>query len=84
MSHAARSAASGRFAPANPLGVAGHDVALDGDTVHNPMRVIPNGAGSSVIVTLLRRPGVPEQHFDEDARTVEKDLTTLKALLERP
>jgi hypothetical protein len=46
------------------------------------MRVIPNGAGSSVIFTLLRRPGVSEQQFDEDARTVEKDLTTLKGLLE--
>ncbi len=73
-----------RFTPANELGVADHDVVLDGDTVHNPMRVIPNGSGSSVIFTLLRRPGVSEQQFDEDARTVEKDLTTLKGLLERP
>lgn len=74
-----------RFAPSNDLGVADHDVVLEnGDTVHNPLRVVPNGTGSTVIFTLLRLPGVSEQQFDEDARTVEKDFATLKGLLEEP
>lgn len=73
-----------RFAPANDLGVADHDVTLpDGLTVHNPIRVVPNGAGCAVIFTLLRRPGVSDQEFAADARAVEKDLQALKTLLER-
>jgi len=72
-----------RFAPPNDFGVLDHDVVLpSGATVHNPMRVVPNGAGSTVIFTLLRLPGVPAQKFDQDAQWVEKDLTTLKGLLE--
>ena len=36
-----------RFAPPNDLGVADHDVVLEtGATVHNPIRVVPNGTGS--------------------------------------
>ena len=74
-----------RFAPQNDLGVADHDVTLEnGTSVHNPIRVIPNGAGCSVIFTLLRQPGVPDDQFAEDAGTVTKDLERLKALLERP
>jgi hypothetical protein len=47
------------------------------------MRVVPNGAGSTVIFTLLRSPGVSEAKVAEDATWVEKDLVTLKGLLER-
>ncbi|MGH9380802.1 MAG: SRPBCC family protein [Thermoanaerobaculia bacterium] len=74
-----------RFAPPNDLGVADHDVALEtGLTVHNPIRVVPNGTGCTVVFTLLRLPHVSEQQFNEDARAVEKDLASLKALLEQP
>jgi hypothetical protein len=74
-----------RFAPPNDLGVADHDVVLEnGVTVHNPIRVVPNGPGSTVIFTLLRQSGVSARQFDRDAATVQKDLETLKALLERP
>jgi hypothetical protein len=73
-----------RFAPPNQLGVADHDVTLEtGDTVHNPMRVVPNGAGSTVIFTVLRRPGVTAEQFDQDAAAVDRDLRTLKSILER-
>lgn len=72
-----------RFTPPNDLGIADHDVTLPtGVTVHNPIRVIPNGAGATVIFTLLRLPGVSAAAFDEDARAVERDLATLKQLLE--
>jgi len=74
-----------RFAPPNNLGVADHDVVLEtGATVHNPIRVLPNGTGSTVIFTLMRLPQVSDQEFDEDAGAVTRDLTSLKALLEQP
>ncbi len=74
-----------RFTPANDLGVADHYVTLGtGVTVHNPIRVLANGKGSSVIFTLMRLAGVTEQQFVQDAKAVERDLLTLKELLERP
>jgi hypothetical protein len=74
-----------RFAPANDFGVADHDVVLPtGGTVHNPIRVLPNHTGSTVVFTLMRLPGVSEQQFDDDAKTVKQDLDTLKRLLEEP
>lgn len=73
-----------KFAPPNEFGVLDHDVTLEsGATVHNPMRVVPNGSGSIVTFTLLRLPDMSEQKFAEDAKWVEKDLTTLKWLLEK-
>jgi hypothetical protein len=72
-----------RFAPPNDLGVADHDVVLaTGVTVHNPIRVVPNGAGSTVIFTLLRQPGISARQFKQDAQAVERDLATLKTLLD--
>jgi uncharacterized protein YndB with AHSA1/START domain len=73
-----------RFAAPNELGVADHEVVLgDGQRVHNPMRVLPNGAGSSVVFTLFRRPPATEADFERDAAAVRKDLETLRVLLER-
>jgi hypothetical protein len=73
-----------RFAERNQLGVLDHDVTVrTGETVHNPIRVIPNGEGSEIVFTLFRRPGVTAAEFDRDVRAVEKDLRTLKRLLER-
>ncbi len=72
-----------RFTPPNDLGVADHDVTLEtGVSVHNPIRVVPNGTGSTVIFTLMRLPGVTAQQFNQDAKTVQKDLEMLKAILE--
>lgn len=72
-----------RFADRNTFGVMDHDVELDsGAVVHNPMRVVPNGDGSEFIFTLFRQPGMTDEQFAEDKRAVEKDLATLKELLE--
>jgi hypothetical protein len=74
-----------RFVAQNELGVADHDVVLEtGVTVRNPIRVLANGDGSSVIFTLMRLPGVTEEKFEKDAQAVERDLATLKTILERP
>lgn len=73
-----------RFSKKNKLGVMDHDVGLEsGVTVHNPMRVVPNGEGSEFIFTLIRQSGMSDEKFAEDRAAVEKDLRTLKDLLER-
>jgi hypothetical protein len=57
------------FAGRNPFGVLDHDVTLpSGETVYNPMRVIPDGN---------------DEAFEADADTVTADLAALKQLLER-
>jgi hypothetical protein len=72
-----------RFVERNRLGVLDHDVTVaSGETIHNPVRVVPNGAGSEVVFTLFRRAGVSAAQFAQDAKAVEKDLGTLKGLLE--
>lgn len=73
------------FAPRNAFGVLDHDVTLpSGETVHNPMRVLPDGEACEVVFTLRRRPGVSDEEFERDAAAVAEDLATLKAVLERP
>ena len=72
-----------RFTAPNELGVLDHDVVLpSGETIHNPMRVVPNGTGSQVTFTLFRQPDVPQEQLQRDADWVEKDLRALKAILE--
>ena len=72
-----------RFAEPNPFGVLDHDVTLEsGVTIHNPMRVVRNGPGSEFVFTLIRQPGMSDAQFAEDRAAVEKDLATLKRLLE--
>jgi polyketide cyclase/dehydrase/lipid transport protein len=72
-----------RLPKANEFGVVDHTVTLPtGVTVHIPIRVIPNGEGATVSVTLLRLDGASDEKFDADARWVERDLATLKSVLE--
>jgi hypothetical protein len=73
-----------RFVQRNSFGVMDHDVTLEsGVTIHNPMRVVPNGEGSEFVFTLIRRPGMSDEQFAKDKTAVENDLKTLKHLLER-
>ncbi|MBI2386550.1 MAG: SRPBCC family protein [Elusimicrobia bacterium] len=73
-----------RFAERNRFGVLDHDVTLEsGVAVHNPMRVVPGGEGSEFLFTLIRQPGMSDARLAEDKAAVEKDLKTLKELLER-
>lgn len=72
-----------KFSPPNAFGVMDHDVTLEsGLTVHNPMRVLPNGEGSEFVFTLFRRPGMSDEEFASDRAAIEEDLKTLKGLLE--
>ncbi|MHC3004753.1 polyketide cyclase [Gordonia sp. GN26] len=69
-----------RFVPRNTLGVVDHDVILpNGDTVHNPLRVLPHPDGAEVVFT-LRQLSMSDDEFNRDTRMVEEDLARLRAL----
>lgn len=72
------------FTPPNDLGVLDHDVTLpSGETVHNPVRVLPYGdTASEVVFTLRPLPGMTAADVDRDAATVTADLHRLRHLLE--
>ena len=72
-----------RFVAPNELGVLDHYVSLaPGVEILNPMRVVPNGAGSELIFTLFQLPGTSEERLAEDVKLVERDLRTLRHVLE--
>ena len=73
-----------RFTGRNAFGVMDQHVDLGvGPEVQVPMRVVPNGAGAEVLVTLFRRPGMSDAAFAADAAWVQRDLLALKGLLSR-
>ena len=72
-----------RFSPKNDYGVLDHWVTLpDGTELSMPLRVVANGDGAEVTLTLFRAPGMDDATFERDQGMVEKDLAKLKALLE--
>ena len=72
-----------RFVVRNELGVLDHHVTLEsGEEILVPMRVVVNGTGSEVMVTLFRLSGTSAEKFAEDVTLVERDLRTLKRTLE--
>ncbi|HUF91363.1 MAG TPA: SRPBCC family protein [Candidatus Limnocylindria bacterium] len=72
-----------RFVDRNALGVLDHYVTLEsGEEILVPMRVVANGTGSEVMVTVFGLPGTSAQQFAEDVTLVERDLKTLKRTLE--
>ncbi|MEL0028600.1 MAG: SRPBCC family protein [Perlucidibaca sp.] len=71
------------FSPANDFGVLDHVVTLtSGASLFVPMRVLINGGGSEVLVTLFRQPGISDEAYQADADWVARDLASLKSLLE--
>jgi carbon monoxide dehydrogenase subunit G len=73
-----------RFVAQNELGVLDHYVKLqNGVEVFNPMRVLANGAGSEVLFTALQPATMANERFVEDVAMIERDLRTLKSVLER-
>lgn len=73
-----------RFTPHNDFGVMDHVVETGGDTeVYVPLRVLGNGEGAEVMLTLFRQPEMDDERFAADARWINRDLKALKALIER-
>jgi len=72
-----------RFTPPNALGVLDHVVDFGrGREVRVPLRVVANGDGCEVTLTLFRQPGMSDEQFDHDTKLVRQDLATLKTVLE--
>ncbi len=73
-----------RFTAPNPYGVLDHTVFPPGvRPVYVPMRVVPNGTGCQVMLSLFREAGWSDQKFAADLELVQRDLKALKELLER-
>lgn len=72
-----------RFVEPNALGVLDHWVRLpDGQEVHNPIRVVPNGGGSLIAFTVSRLDGWGDDQLAHDVGLVQADLDRLKGLIE--
>ncbi len=72
-----------RFSPPNDYGVLDHVVTVaPGVEILIPLRVVANGTGGEVTLTLFQTPGMTDQAFAADAEWVQRDLNTLKTLLE--
>lgn len=72
------------FSDHNAFGVMDHCVTLDNGTeIYVPLRVIRNGDGAEVLLTLFRQPGMTDAQFSADAEWVARDLLALKALVAR-
>ena len=72
-----------RFSPRNEFGVMDHVVETAAGEVHVPLRVIANGAGAEVMLTLFRQPGMDDERFAADAKWVNRDLRALRDLAMR-
>ncbi|MBN9320420.1 MAG: polyketide cyclase [Caulobacterales bacterium 68-7] len=71
------------FTPHNAYGVLDHYVRFPGrPEIHIPLRMICNGSGVEVSLTLLRQPEMTDEMFERDAGLVRADLEALKRLLE--
>ena len=72
-----------RFSEHNAFGVLDHWVYPNlGVEIHIPLRVIHNGEGCELVLTLFRLPGMSDEKFAADAEWVMRDLGAAKKLLE--
>ena len=73
-----------RFSPKNAHGVLDHWVDPPGSsTIYIPLRLIANGDGCELVLTLFRQPGMSDEKFEADAAWVVKDLASAKRMLEQ-
>jgi hypothetical protein len=72
-----------RFTAHNAFGIMDHWVDVGGGCeVYVPLRVVANGTGCLVSLTLFRLPEMHEFRFARDVAWVERDLEALKRLAE--
>ena len=73
------------FAPANGFGVVDHVVTpLEGGdpAADVPLRVVANGTGSEVMLTVFQQPGMSDAQYAADTALMQTDLERLKNALE--
>lgn len=72
-----------RFSDRNAYGVLDHWVYPQPNVqIYVPMRVVSNGSGCELILTLFRQPEMTDEKFAADAEWVMRDLAAAKKLLE--
>jgi hypothetical protein len=72
-----------RFSERNAYGVLDHWVYPQPNVqIYVPMRVVSNGSGCELILTLFRQPEMTDEKFAADAEWVMRDLAAAKKLLE--
>ncbi len=71
------------FSEPNPYAVLDHRVRLEGKPeIYMPMRMVAHGDEVVVELVLFRQPNMSLAMFQRDMAAVERDLATLKRLLE--
>ena len=71
------------FSEPNAYGVLDHWVHVPGAApIYVPLRVLANGNGCELCLSLFRQPGMSEAQFDADTQWVLRDLQAAKRLLE--
>ena len=70
------------FSPRNAFGVLDHIVGLVTGPVYVPLRVVRNGNGCEVLLTVFRRQDMSDLAYQNDLEAVARDLDKLKGLLE--
>lgn len=72
------------FTAHNAFGVMDHTVKLaNGAEIFVPLRIVRNGAGTEILLTLFRQPGMSDADLAADAEWIARDLLALKALVSR-
>ena len=72
-----------KFVDKNEYGILDHYVYPTPDLeVYVPMRVVPNKSGSEVLFTLFKLSFMNDEKFRTDIGLVERDLNTLKKVME--
>jgi carbon monoxide dehydrogenase subunit G len=72
-----------QFVEPNSFGILDHCVTLaSGMTVHNAMRVVPNGSGSELEMLVMQSPEMSTEQFDQDLQAVTDDFARLKTAAE--
>jgi hypothetical protein len=67
----------------NNFGILDHSVKLvSGVEVYVPMRVLKNGTGSEVLLTIFQTSEMTDEAFIQDIKMVERDLNHLKTIIE--
>ncbi|MHA3772343.1 hypothetical protein ACXR0O_12485 [Verrucomicrobiota bacterium sgz303538] len=73
-----------RIARKNDFGIVDHHVELGPDQeIHIPIRVLKNGDGAEVLFTIFRPANMRDERYTTEVEMVERDLDTLKRLLEQ-
>jgi hypothetical protein len=72
-----------QFVEPNSFGILDHRVTLaSGMTMHNAMRVVPNGSGSELEMVVMQSPEMSTEQFDQDLQAVTDDFARLKTAAE--